>query len=257
NRDRTMTLPIAVLPMNWTFTLLAHPPRRTRCRGTGFWQGHPICSAEGQRGGQPTMFLMDGDVPTEISVTNCRAAHPAGGVHEAQAAGWGDVKDQMHAMLFSRTDGAVTATDLHTGTYWRTGAVGMTGGRQFGYGLKKGVGHSFALSWAGSPETCTELSALGEWLDCEVRGAGDGLAVGKAGGPGVARACLWRGAEAPVDLHPQGMHLSECVAAADGEQVGTAWKDLERTDPVRWTGDARSAVILTPPGRHGGGASSC
>ena len=193
--------------------------------------------------------------------------HPSSGfVSTGAAAIFGDeivgsgtnASGQSHALLWHGT--AASVIDLHPAGFTQTGATGVAGALQVGYGQGAATGgQQHALLWAGSAASVVDLHALLVGLgpsfvssyvyDIDASGVIVGSAVAAVGSNYVSYAVKW----SPVVLGDY--NSNGIVDAADY----TVWRDtLGSLTDLRANGDntGASAARLTRPTTRSGKQTS-
>ena len=215
-------------------------------RGTvlGFCGGHAVGRVENARaktaacwwpGGKPEILAIAGQ--KDVRAACARGDAIPGCVSNSRTGA-------LSAVVWHRRGTTAVATVLHDKRYESTWAHGAGGDAIVGMGTPSGkLGHrapDVGLIWRESAPIEIVSADRDITLFCT---DGTRLAGSLAG-----RAALWpSSADAPIDLSPEGLGMSE-VHAIDGEtQAGVAFKGLCGRAAL-WRGSAASFVDLTPAG---------
>jgi hypothetical protein len=153
-----------------------------------------------------------------------------------------------HALLWNGT--AASAIDLTPPGFLSSGAYGVSGNTQVGYG------DSYALLWQGTATSVVNLHPTGlGFLSSVATGVSGNTQVGygyKGSSPTSYHALLWQGTAASVvDLHPTGLSrfdTSYATGVSGNTQVGYGYvPQIGYRRALLWHGTAASAIELTPP----------
>lgn len=231
-------------PGSWRASILPLPKRHSRGVALGFCGGHAVGRVERLRspavgcwwpGGEPEFLALEG-----------RETVAAGRARDNVIPGhWFDGKSTaMGAVAWTWTGERLLARELPAPACDRTWATASGGGAVAGMGSRRREGSGYSptvgLLWREGAEPAGVEAASDVAIN-----ATDGT---RLAGSVRGRAMLWpHCSEAPIDLTPAGMTMSD-VQALDGDrQIGLAFKGM-RARAGLWRGTADSFRDLTPKG---------